>query len=89
MGGSHGLAPHGLDLRGHLVQVGRGPGGQHHVRAGASALHGDGPAQPPADAADHHHLVLQHQPSILSATAAWRAAIRSAYCLGVTRACSW
>ena len=56
---------------------------------GPRALHRDRAAQPGPDAADHHDLVpQQHQPSILPATAAWRAAIRCAYCSGVTRACS-
>ena len=38
---------------------------------------------------DHDDLVPeQHQPSILAATAAWRAAIRARHSGGVTRACS-
>ena len=61
------------------------------ARALASAI--DAP-QVRADPGDHDHLARQqasgsHQPSILAATAAWRAAIRAAYSAGVTRACWW
>ena len=73
------------DLLGHFLEPAGGARGEHDIGAGRSAAQCDLPAKIRPDPGHDHHFVFQkigHQPTILSATAAWRVAIRAWYSAG-------